>query len=77
MALIVAAPEAADDPELEQRVRDQIDRANATLARVEQIKKFTVLREDWRPGHELTPTMKLRRRVIDELYAAEIDQLFA
>ncbi len=77
VALIVAAPEAADDPELEQRVRDQIDRANATLARVEQIKKFTVLREDWRPGHELTPTMKLRRRVIDELYAAEIDQLFA
>lgn len=28
-------------------------------------------------GHELTPTMTLRRRVVDDLYAAEIVQLFA
>ena len=77
VALIVAAPEYAEDPELERVVQEQVDRANATLSRVEQIKKFTVLRQDWRPGHELTPTMKLRRRVVDELYAAEIEQLFA
>lgn len=77
VALIVAAPEGADDPELERRIQDQVDRANATLSRVEQIKKFTVLQQDWRPGHELTPTLKLRRRVIEDLYAAEIDQLFA
>ena len=57
-------------------MQEQVDRANATLARVEQIKKFTVLRQDWRPGHELTPTMKLRRKVVDELYAEQIEQLF-
>ena len=77
VALIVAAPEYAADPELGRVVQEQVDRANATLSRVEQIKKFTVLRQDWRPGRELTPTMKLRRRVVDELYAAEIEQLFA
>lgn len=76
VALVVADPERAGDQDLEQDVREQVDRANATLSRVEQIKKFTVLRQDWRPGHELTPTMKLRRRVIDELYATEIEQLF-
>lgn len=77
VALIVADPERAGGPDLEQAVQEQVDRANATLSRVEQIKKFTVLQQDWRPGHELTPTMKLRRRVVDELYAAEIEQLFA
>ncbi|MGX1856240.1 AMP-dependent synthetase/ligase [Dietzia sp. NPDC055340] len=77
VALIVADPQRAGDPELEETIRAQVDRANATLSRVEQIKKYTVLRQDWRPGHELTPTMKLRRRVVDDLYAAEIEQLFA
>ena len=76
VALVVADPERADDPGIEQAVQEQVDRANATLARVEQIKKFTVLRQDWRPGHELTPTMKLRRKVVDELYAEQIEQLF-
>ena len=76
VALVVADPERADDPGIEQAVQEQVDRANATLARVEQIKKFTVLRQDWRPGHELTPPMKLRRKVVDELYAEQIEQLF-
>ena len=76
VALIVTDPARADDPDLHHQIQEQVDRANATLARVEQIKKFTLLPQDWRPGHELTPTMKLRRRVIDDLYAAEIEQLF-
>jgi long-subunit acyl-CoA synthetase (AMP-forming) len=58
-------------------VQRGVDAANAKLARVEQIKKFTVLPEDWPPGgDELTPTMKLKRRPIDEKYAAEIDALY-
>lgn len=81
VALVVADPEQAgeaglDDPQLRRRVQEQIDQANATLARVEQIKKFTLLPREWRPGHELTPTMKLRRRVIDDLYASEIEELY-
>ena len=71
VALIVADPARAGEPDLHEKIREQVDRANATLARVEQIEKFTVLERGRRQGHELTPTM-LRRRVIDEIYSAEI-----
>ena len=48
------------------------------MARVEQIKKFTVLPTDWAPGgDELTPTMKLKRKPIAEKYADEIEALYA
>ena len=53
-------------------------RGNAELARVEQVKKFTILPGDWVPGgDELTPTMKLKRKPIAEKYAAEIDAMYA
>ncbi len=59
-------------------VQDGVDRANATLARVEQIKKFTILPGDWPPaGDELTPTMKLKRKPIAIKYAAAIEQMYA
>jgi long-subunit acyl-CoA synthetase (AMP-forming) len=52
--------------------------ANEQLARVEQIKKFKVLREEWQPGgEELTPTMKLKRKPIHQKYAKEIEELYA
>jgi long-chain acyl-CoA synthetase len=55
-----------------------IEAANEQLARVEQIKKFKLLDEDWQPGgEELTPTMKLKRKPIHEKYASEIDELYA
>ena len=58
-------------------VQQAVDEANSHLARVEQIKKFTVVRGEWTPGgDELTPTMKLKRRVVMEKYAAEIDALY-
>ena len=51
-----------------------MDAANEQLARVEQIKKFKILDEDWEPGgDELTPTMKLKRKPIAEKYAEEIE----
>jgi len=64
------------------RIRDEIaaavSAANARLARVEQIKAHRVLPVSWPPGgDELTPTMKLKRRVIDKKYAAEIEELYA
>jgi long-chain acyl-CoA synthetase len=55
-----------------------VERANARLARVEQIKRHRVLDGDWMPGGmELTPTMKLKRRAIAERYAREIEELYA
>jgi long-chain acyl-CoA synthetase len=63
---------------VEAEVQRGVDAANEQLARVEQIKKFKVLREEWQPGgDELTPTMKLKRKPIHEKYAAEIEELYA
>ena len=46
-------------------VEAAVERGNAGLSRVEQVKKFKLLRADWQPGgDELTPTMKLKRRPI-------------
>ncbi len=62
----------------EAEVQRGVDAANGKLARVEQIKKFKLLDEDWQPGgEELTPTMKLKRKPINAKYAEEIEALYA
>jgi long-chain acyl-CoA synthetase len=59
-------------------VQEGVDEANSKLSRVEQIKKFTILPEEWAPGgDELTPTMKLKRKPIAEKYADEIEGLYS
>jgi long-subunit acyl-CoA synthetase (AMP-forming) len=69
--------ELAEEPAIHAEVQAAIDRANAELARVEQIKKFTLVPGDWLPGgDELTPTMKLKRRPIAEKYAPRIDAMY-
>jgi long-chain acyl-CoA synthetase len=68
----------AVDDSVRDAVQAGVDAANAKLARVEQIKRFFIVRGDWLPGgEELTPTMKLRRRPIAEKYAAEIAALYS
>jgi long-chain acyl-CoA synthetase len=70
--------ELAGEDAVREAVQQAIDAANSTLARVEQIKKFTIVRGDWLAGgDELTPTMKLKRKPIAAKYAAEIDALYA
>jgi long-chain acyl-CoA synthetase len=70
--------ELAGEPAVREAVQHAVDAANSTLARVEQIKKFTIVRGDWLAGgEELTPTMKLKRKPIAAKYAAEIDALYA
>jgi long-chain acyl-CoA synthetase len=59
-------------------VQEAVERGNQHLARVEQIKKFTIVPGDWLPGgDELTPTMKLKRIPIAAKYQAEIDAMYA
>jgi long-subunit acyl-CoA synthetase (AMP-forming) len=59
-------------------VAEAVERANAHLARVEQIKTHEVLPNFWLPaGDELTPTLKLKRQVIAEKYQDQIDALYA
>jgi len=70
--------ELADHPSIRAAVAAGVAEANSHLSRIEQIKRFAVLRVDWSPSTgELTPTLKLKRRVITEKYAAEIDALYA
>ncbi|MGI8678295.1 MAG: AMP-dependent synthetase/ligase [Jatrophihabitans sp.] len=73
-----ASPKAlADDPAVHAAIDVGIKAANERLARVEQIKKFTILPVVWEPGgDEVTPTMKLRRKPIAAKYAAEIEELY-
>ncbi|HET6506338.1 MAG TPA: AMP-dependent synthetase/ligase [Baekduia sp.] len=82
-----AAQNGIEDPSLETLAHDDrvraaiqegVDAANAKLARVEQIKKFTIVEGDWLPGgDELTPTMKLKRKPIAEKYEATIGDMYA
>jgi len=68
----------APDPRVREAVQEGVDRANETLAKPEQIKKFTIVPGDWLPsGDELTPTMKLKRKPIAEKYAAQIEAMYA
>ena len=72
------APAFPDPDAAQAEVQRGVDAANEQLARVEQIKKFKILTEEWQPGgEELTPTMKLKRKPIHEKYAEEIEQLYA
>jgi len=80
VGLIVPDPEAAAsfDGDVGAAIAAAVDRANERLARVEQLKRFHIVGEPWLPGSdELTPTMKLKRRVIAEKYADEIEALYA
>jgi long-chain acyl-CoA synthetase len=54
-----------------------VDAANQRLARIEQVKRFEVLPVEWTAeSEELTPTLKLRRRIIHAKYAERIDALY-
>ena len=65
------------DPDLEQEILAHIEQVNKDLARVEQIKKIKILPEVWGPDSDvMTPTMKVKRNVVTEKYAAHIDGLY-
>ena len=74
----VAAGQLAASPAIRAAVQKQVDAVNETLARVEQIKKFTILPQAFSvAGGDLTPTMKLKRKVIAQRYATQIDAMYA
>jgi long-chain acyl-CoA synthetase len=67
----------AHDERMRAAVQEGVDAANGKLARVEQIKKFTIVDRDWLPGgDELTPTMKLKRKPIASKYADAIEAMY-
>jgi long-chain acyl-CoA synthetase len=70
--------ELAEHPAVVAEIEGGLDAAMAGFNGAERIKKVRVLGVEWMPdSDELTPTSKLKRRVIKEKYAVEIDALYA
>jgi long-chain acyl-CoA synthetase len=69
--------ELAGHPELLAEVAAAVTSANDRLARVQQVKRWRLLPAEWTPqSGEITPTMKLKRRVIYSRYADVIGELY-
>ena len=68
---------AAVCPEIRDRIERQVEEVNRELAGVETIKRFSILPGELSiEGGELTPTMKIKRRVVQEKYAPQIEALY-
>ncbi|WP_017597928.1 AMP-dependent synthetase/ligase [Nocardiopsis lucentensis] len=67
----------AEHPVVVAEVERAVESANARLSRPERIRRHLLLAEEWGPeSGELTPTLKLRRRVVVERHRAELDRLY-
>ncbi len=74
----VPAPALREHPALRAAVQAAVDAVNAEVSRVEHIRRWTILPRDWSPAtDELTPTLKVRRKVVADKYRAEIEALYA
>ncbi len=74
----VELKDLAAEPKVRAEIAAAVEGANAALSRPEQVKAFRVLDRAWGPeSGELTPTLKLRRRVIEQRYADVIEELYA
>jgi long-chain acyl-CoA synthetase len=68
---------AAASPELVAALQQDLDRVNETLAPFEQIKRFAVVPEDFTEQNgQLTPSLKVKRKVVVERHAARIEALY-
>ncbi|MGZ5308812.1 MAG: AMP-dependent synthetase/ligase, partial [Solirubrobacterales bacterium] len=64
--------------EMRALIQAHLDQVNEKFARVEQVKKFAILPQDLsQEGGELTPTMKVKRNVVAEKYADEVEKLYS
>ncbi len=68
----------AADEDVRAEVAQQLEAVNERFSKVEQVKRFALLGEEWLPDTEvLTPTMKLKRRGVHDRYADAIADLYA
>jgi long-chain acyl-CoA synthetase len=67
-----------DEPSIREMIGKEVDRANTRYAQVEQVKKFAILSHDLsQETGELTPTLKVKRNVVEQKYAHILDSLYA
>jgi len=78
IAALITLSEEAEREGAEEQMQAIVDDVNRDLSRYEQIKRFTILPRDFSAEEgEVTPTMKLKRRVCQEHFAAEIEGLYS
>jgi long-chain acyl-CoA synthetase len=66
-----------DDPDLVAAVQEAVDEANKAVSKAESIRKFTILPGEWtEEGGQLTPSLKLKRRVVMRESREEIEALY-
>ncbi len=76
--LSTEAEALARSPQVREAIEEHLERVNSKFARVEQVKKIAILPHDLsQEGGELTPTMKVKRNVVAEKYAPQIEELYA
>ena len=72
------AAELAEDPELLAELQTAVDGANLAVSKAEAIRKFVVLTEDWtEQGGQITPSLKVKRKVVMDRYVDEVERLYA
>ncbi len=65
------------NPEINKLIQDQVDQVNASLARVENIRKFTILpKKLYEEDGEVTPTMKVKRKHVHQAFADLIEAMY-
>ncbi len=76
--LVTGTAALGDAPEIRSAIQVQVDQVNQTLARVEQVKKFAILPVPFGiDSGELTPTLKIKRKVVAQKYASQIEAMYA
>jgi long-chain acyl-CoA synthetase len=77
IALLVPDPEIARAPDLHQRLQKAVDRVNADLSVVEKVRRFILADEAFAIDNEqLTPSLKIRRHVISQVYGERLNALY-
>ena len=75
--LVASANELVSHPAVLGEVQQHVDSVNGNLANVEKVRRWWLLPDEFAVGVELTPTFKVRRKVVAERYAAQIESLYA
>jgi long-chain acyl-CoA synthetase len=78
VAALITLAEGTDPDDARHEIEHAVEDVNRELSRFEQIKRYAILPRDFSADEdEVTPTLKLRRRICQEHFAAEIEALYS
>ncbi|MEO5773011.1 MAG: AMP-dependent synthetase/ligase [Sphingomicrobium sp.] len=77
VAVLVPDPDIENAPDLQQRLQKAVDRVNAELSVIEKVRRFILADAPFTVQNEqLTPSMKIRRHVLKQVYGTRLDALY-